>query len=109
MLIRPKILLQALTGALIFGWLFTTTFSNAQANDKYSQDEILNKASDFFGGASAGIAKGIEKIFSDLGKPNGIIEGEEFGGAFLLAYVMGRAYSNEKNQKTILFIGKVHP
>ena len=99
MLIRPKILLEALTGAIIFGWLFTSIFSYAQANEKYSQDEILNKASDFFGGASAGIAKGIEKIFSDLGKPNGIIEGEEFGGAFFVGLRYGKGILKRKKSK----------
>tara|TARA_Y100001936_G_scaffold250012_1_gene301708 strand:+ start:4310 stop:4813 length:504 start_codon:yes stop_codon:yes gene_type:complete len=66
-------------------------------DDTYTQDEILEKARGFFGHTTAGLAKGIQKVFADLGQPNGIILGEEFGGAFFVGLRYGKG---ELSQKT---------
>ncbi len=47
----------------------------------YSHDEMFQKASDFFGGTTEGLAKAIEKVFSEQGRPNAYIAGEEVSGA----------------------------
>ncbi len=47
----------------------------------YDEDEMLKKASGFFGKASEGLAKVIEKAFKDQGRPNGYIQGEEISAA----------------------------
>lgn len=64
--------------------------------DTYNEDEILEKAKGFFGHTTAGLAQGIEKVFSDLGKPNGIILGEEAGGAFFVGLRYGKGELNQK-------------
>ena len=68
-----------------------------KANDTYSKDEILTKAGGFFGSTTKGLAQGIEKVFSDMGQPNGYITGEEFGGAFFVGLRYGRGQLNQKN------------
>jgi len=47
----------------------------------FSQSEIYQKASGFFGETTEGLAKAIEKVFADQGRPNAYIAGEEVSGA----------------------------
>lgn len=49
--------------------------------DTFSQNEIFQKATEFFGETTAGLAKAIEKVFADQGRPNAYITGEEASGA----------------------------
>ena len=58
--------------------------------EKYSEDEILQKATKLFGKTTAGLAKGIERAFADFGKPNGVITGEEFSGSFFVGLRYGK-------------------
>lgn len=62
----------------------------ATEHDTFSYDEILNKAQGFFGTAAEGLAKAIEKVFEDQGRPNAYIEGEEVSGAFVVGLRYGR-------------------
>lgn len=63
-------------------------------SDTYSMDETMDAAKKFFGGASEGIAKTIEKAFADNGRPNAYIVGNEGSGAlfFGLRYGEGTLY-----------------
>ena len=83
----------------------TQTQGNAPANQPvpqngevgpqtYSEDETMNAAKNFFGGTSEGLAKAIEKVFSENGKPNAYITGSEGSGAVLvgLRYGEGTLY-----------------
>jgi hypothetical protein len=96
-------MLARLIGILtVFAWITVSVgfvspaTAQSKSDDTYNEDEIMEKAKGFFGHTTAGLAKGIEKVFSDLGKPNGIILGEEAGGAF----VVGLRYGNgELSQK----------
>jgi hypothetical protein len=60
----------------------------------YSKDETLAAAQKFFGGTTEGLAKAIEKAFSDLGQPSAYIVGNEGAGAFIvgLRYGSGTLY-----------------
>ncbi|MBK18471.1 MAG: hypothetical protein CMM52_06510 [Rhodospirillaceae bacterium] len=93
--------LSGLLGLVICAAFCVGQFSPAVAqkkkDDTYTQDEILEKARGFFGHTTAGLAKGIQKVFADLGQPNGIILGEEFGGAFFVGLRYGKG---ELSQKT---------
>ena len=53
----------------------------AQADDTFSQEEIMSKARGFFGSTTKGLAEAIQKVFADQGQPNAIILGEEASGA----------------------------
>lgn len=47
----------------------------------YTQEEIVQKAETFFGDVTEGLAKAIEKVFAEQGRPNALIIGEEVSGA----------------------------
>lgn len=51
------------------------------SQDGYTAAEIVNVAGNFFGETSEGLAKVIEKVFAEQGKPNAYIVGEEASGA----------------------------
>ncbi len=70
----------------------------AKANsDFYTENEILNAARGFFGETTGGLAKAVQKVFSDLGEPNGYILGEEVGGAFIVGLRYGNGELSVKN------------
>ncbi len=58
----------------------------------YAQDSVLKEAGDFLGAGAEGVAEVIEKLFSDLGRPNGFIKGNEASGAL----GVGARYGNGK-------------
>jgi len=63
-------------------------------DDTYSVDEIVDKASGFFGATTEVIAKVVEGVFSRFGRPNAYIAGGEGSGAFFvgLRYGQGDLY-----------------
>ncbi len=70
----------------------------AQDTDEatYSENEILHKAKSFFGATTEGLAKAIEKVFKDQGRPNAYISGEEASGAFVVGVRYGQGTLNRK-------------
>ena len=62
----------------------------------YSEDEILSKAKGFFGATTKGLAKAIEKVFADQGRPNAYITGEEASGAIGIGVRYGEGTLNRK-------------
>lgn len=69
--------------------------------DTYTQEETLDAARKFFGGTSAGLAKAIEKAFSENGRPVGYIIGEEGAGAIVVGLRYGSGTLQYKNGGTI--------
>lgn len=61
--------------------LLTCSVRIAAAEDSYNQDTVLDDAADFFGEGTEGLGEVVEKIFSEFGRPNAIIKGEEASGA----------------------------
>lgn len=55
----------------------------------YTQDETMAAAKNFFGGTTEGLAKAVEKVFSDNGRPNAYIVGQEGSGAVILGLRYG--------------------
>ena len=53
----------------------------AAEEDTYTAEEIFQETKDFFGETTEGLAKVIEKVFADHGRPNAYITGEEISGA----------------------------
>jgi hypothetical protein len=58
--------------------------------ETYSQEETLAAAQTFFGGTTEGLAKAIEKAFSDNGRPNAYIVGSEGSGAIVIGLRYGK-------------------
>lgn len=69
----------------------------ADNNDTYSQDEILAKAKGFFGATTEGLAKAIEKVFADQGRPNAYITGDEASGAIGVGLRYGKGTLHTKS------------
>ncbi len=76
---------KSITAAIFLGLLLAlpggSTEVLAAEDDTYSQDEILAKAKGFFGETTEGLARAIQKVFEDQGRPNAYIAGEEVSGA----------------------------
>jgi len=62
--------------------------------ETYTKEETLAAADHFFGGTTEGLAKAIEKVFSENGRPNAYIIGKEGSGAAIvgLRYGAGKLY-----------------
>ena len=68
----------------------------AADDDTFSRDEIMKKAEGFFGETTEGLAKAIEHVFEDKGRPNALITGEEFSGAIGVGLRYGRGQLERK-------------
>lgn len=73
-----------------------TTGGQPVSQDTYSSDEIVSKGRDFFGATTEGFAKAIEKVFSEQGRPNAYIVGEEGSGAIVVGLRYGKGTLNYK-------------
>lgn len=56
----------------------------------YTSEEIVQAASGFFGKTTEEVAKAVEKVFAQYGKPNAYIVGEEGSGAVVVGLRYGR-------------------
>jgi hypothetical protein len=64
--------------------------------DTYDEKTILQTSTDFFGETTEGLAKVIQKVFEDQGRPNAYITGEEASGAFVIGLRYGNGMLNRK-------------
>ncbi|WP_339744103.1 DUF1134 domain-containing protein [uncultured Maricaulis sp.] len=65
--------------------------------DTYSQDELTDAVTDFFGVTAEAAASMLERVFSDLGRPVGYIAGEEVSGAIGFGLRYGEGYLTMKS------------
>ncbi|MCJ7994175.1 DUF1134 domain-containing protein [Rhizobium cremeum] len=79
----------------------------SHAAGEYSVQEIVDAGHGFFGEASGGLAKVIEKAFQQYGLPNGYILGQEGSGAFVagLTYGEGTLYTKNAGQHDVFWQG----
>jgi len=79
----------------------------ANREDTFSSDEILNAGHKFFGRVSTGLARVVEYAFSQSGRPNGYVLGEEAGGAFVagLRYGEGILHTKDAGQHKVFWQG----
>jgi len=70
----------------------------AQAQQTYSQDEIVAAAQHFFGAGAEGVATVVAHVFEDHGRPNGYIEGNEGSGAIGVGLRYGDGYLHMKGR-----------
>ena len=87
-------LVQATLGAALLSLTLSTSAAPAPApsNDPntYSSQEIITKANALFGATTEGLARAIERVFQEKGRPNGYITGEEGGGAIVVGLRYGQ-------------------
>ena len=91
--------LQSLLLALLAAfWLAPGAALAADAEkDTYDQDSILQEARAFFGEATEGLGKAVEKAFKEHGRPNGYIKGEEVSAAITVGLSYGKGDLTLKN------------
>lgn len=65
-------------------------------DNSYDQGTIIDEASEFFGEGSEAVAKVVEKVFADLGRPNAYIAGEEISGAIVAGLRYGDGQLHHK-------------
>jgi hypothetical protein len=82
----------------LFALIVVATPPARADDDTYSMDEITAKAKGFFGDTTEGLAKAIEKVFADHGRPNGYITGEEVSGAVGVGLRYGKGTLNQKTR-----------
>jgi hypothetical protein len=75
---------------------------NPATDDTYTQNEIVQKGAEFFGVATEAMAKAVEKVFSQYGRPNAYIAGSEGSGAFVvgLRYGEGDLYMKKNGSRS---------
>lgn len=73
----------------------------AQNNNTYSEPEIVEAAENFFGAGAEGVAAVVRHVFSDLGRPNAYIQGEEGSGAIGVGLRYGDGRLRRKGQRGV--------
>jgi hypothetical protein len=73
----------------------------------YSDDEMVNRVSDFLGVTAESAGAAIERAFKDNGRPTGYIAGEEGSAAFVvgLRYGKGLLYMKTRPTETVYWQG----
>jgi hypothetical protein len=73
----------------------------------YTAQEMVDAGHQFFGAATDGLAKVVEKAFERYGLPNGYILGEEASGAFIggLTYGEGRMHTKNAGEHPLFWQG----
>jgi len=79
----------------------------AAADNGYAQDDVLSAAEGVFGKGAEGLAKLIEKIFREQGRPNAYIAGREAGGAVVVGvrYGSGTLFHKVEGQIPVYWTG----
>jgi hypothetical protein len=71
--------------------------SGSHGDETFSQNEVVQAASGFFGTTSEAVAKAVQKIFSDEGLPDGYIKGDEGSGAIVAGLRYGSGWLIRKD------------
>jgi len=93
-----------LVGSLLILFSPITTFAE---EDTYSEDSVIQDASDFFGESAEGVAEVVRMVFKDLGQPNAYIKGTEASGALGIGarYGDGILKSKKLGSKKVFWTG----
>ncbi|MEB2845873.1 DUF1134 domain-containing protein [Rhizobiales bacterium RZME27] len=85
----------------------TVAAAQQQSGEQYTAQEIVDAGHSFFGNASGGLAKVVERAFQQYGLPNGYILGQEGSGAFIagLTYGEGQLYTKNAGQHEVYWQG----
>jgi hypothetical protein len=93
---RILTLLQAGLGAALLSLAVSSSAAPAPAPEQsaaaggtYTQNEIVNRAANFFGSTTEGLARAVERVFAEKGSPNAYITGVEGGGALVVGLRYG--------------------
>jgi len=68
-----------------------------QAADKFSQNEVVLAAANFFGTTTEAVAKAVQRVFADQGLPDAYITGDEGSGAVVVGLRYGQGWLIRKH------------
>src|SRR5580698_2281107 len=71
----------------------------ADDDQKFSENEIVQAASGFFGMTTEIVAKAVQRIFRDEGLPDAYIKGDEGSGAFVVGLRYGSGWLVRKGRE----------
>lgn len=85
----------------------TAAAAPAEATATYAKDDVLSAAEGVFGNGAEGLAKLIEKIFAEQGRPNAYIAGREAGAAIIVGvrYGSGTLFHKVEGQVPVYWTG----
>jgi hypothetical protein len=66
---------------VLAGGLTTSALAQDDAEDTFTENEVVDAVADFFDITSEAAAEVVARVFDDLGEPNGYITGSEGSGA----------------------------
>ena len=66
---------------------------------KYTANEITDAGANFFGITTEAMAKGVQRVFGDLGEPDAYIKGDEGSGAFIVGLRYGSGWLIRKQRE----------
>ena len=73
----------------------------AAQDDTYSDSEIVNAITGFFGVTAKAAADIVNHVFADLGRPNAYVAGEEGSGAIGVGLRYGKGMMNRKGYRNL--------
>lgn len=73
--------------------------SDVRGDARYTANEITEAGANFFGITTEAMAKGVQKVFSDLGEPDAYIKGDEGSGAFVVGFRYGSGWLVRKTRE----------
>jgi hypothetical protein len=75
----------------------STSDRNLDGGETYSEEEIVRATADFFGATAEVMSQVVARVFSDLGRPNGYVAGEELAGAVGVGLRYGNGWMTLKS------------
>ncbi len=83
---------ELILGALASGIAGTVPAFAEDSDDTFSENEITEAAANFFGIATESVAKAVQRVFRDQGRPDAYIKGDEGSGAFVVGLRYGSGW-----------------
>jgi hypothetical protein len=79
----------------------------APDGETYAEDDVIAAAEGAFGQGAEGLAKAIERVFAEQGRPNAYIVGREAGGALIagVRYGSGTLFHAVEGQRPVYWTG----
>lgn len=97
--ISRRTLALGLAGSVLLPSAAAFGQANQQPDDNtYSRDEVVAAGQRFLGVGAAALASVVERVFDDLGRPTGYIQGDEGSGAAGVGVRYGRGRLRLKSQ-----------
>ncbi len=99
----PSRLLPALAAAFFAAVFAAPAFADDSndGGDKFTENEVVQAAADFFGTTSEATAKAVQRVFRDEGMPDAYIKGDEGSGAIVVGLRYGSGWLIRKGHEPV--------